>query len=496
MSKTDIVLINPAASHGIYGALGQTLVAVEPPTWLRLIAAYLRAQGWNVIVIDAEQEKAIAAQVTQRVEIINPTLVGLIVFGHMPSAASQQMFGASEVMRAIKLRNPNRVIVIAGGHVSALPEQVLHDESVDFAIKGEGPISFDWLLRDNPHNDTYLGYAPGLVWRTSEGEIVVNPSARALNPNKDLTDQGWDFTPPANYVSHNWQALGYDGAQRLPYASVITSFNCPHHCGFCQIHTPFGGPGYKTRSAENVVNEIEILVRDHGVHFIKFVDEMYLLKPSHYLPIAEGLIERGLGDKINIWCYGRVDSVKPDTLNLLRRSGVRWIALGIESGNADVRDGADKRLRTDDIVGIVRTIQTADISVVGNFMFGFMDDDLASMQQTLDLALECLPEWANFYTTMALPGSKLYDQAIAEGWTLPSDYRGWSQHNKYCRPLDTRHVSAAQVLRFRDEAFRAYFSAPTYQDMIRAKFGEAAVAHIEEMLSYKLERDLLKDAAE
>jgi radical SAM superfamily enzyme YgiQ (UPF0313 family) len=276
---------------------------------------------------------------------------------------------------------------------------------------------------------------------------------------------------------------------------VITSFNCPYRCNFCNIATPFGGSGYKTRSAESVVDEIEMLHRDHGVYFIKFVDEMYLLKPSHYVPIAEKLYERGLGDKINIWCYGRVDSVKPETLTLLRNSGVRWIALGIESGDADVRDGADKRLRTSDIVGTVREVQNHDISVIGNFMFGFRDDNLGTMQATLDLALECLPEWANFYCTMALPGSRLYEQALAEGWTLPSEWRGFSQHNRHTRPLDTKYVSATEVLRFRDAAFKTYFTSPRWREMARAKFGPAAIEHVDEMLSYELPRDLLKEPA-
>jgi anaerobic magnesium-protoporphyrin IX monomethyl ester cyclase len=440
--------------------------------------------------------------VARRIEQINPKLVALVVFGHMPSAASQQMFGAHEVAVAIKALNSNRIIAIAGGHVSALPEQVLRNEPVDYAVRGEGPATFSALLTALTESfgvrppTSILRGIPGLVWWNDHRNIEVNPAATALDPDTDLADQGWQFTPPARYVAHNWHSLGYQLAERRPYASVITSFNCPHRCTFCQIHTPFGGSGYKTRSTVNVVDEIEMLVRDHGVHFIKLVDEMYLLKPSHYLPIAQGLIDRGLGDKINIWCYGRVDSVKPDTLDLLRRSGVKWIALGIESGDPDIRDGADKRLRENDIVGIVRTIQAHDISVVGNFMFGFMDDDLVSMQRTLNLALDCLPEWANFYCTMALPGSQLYDQAVAEGWTLPIDYRGWSQHNRHSRPLDTKYLSAAQVLAFRDAAFRAYFGSANYQTMIRRKFGYDAVSQVNEMLTYKLERDLLKEPAE
>jgi radical SAM superfamily enzyme YgiQ (UPF0313 family) len=170
---------------------------------------------------------------------------------------------------------------------------------------------------------------------------------------------------------------------------------------------------------------------------------------------------------------------------------MRWLALGIESGSALVRDGAGKRLRRNDIVEVVRTIQRAGINVIGNFMFGLRDDTLETMQQTLDLALECRPEFANFYSAMAYPGSQLYDRALAEGWTLPATWRGFSQHNDDCRPLDTEYVSGADVLRFRDHAFRAFFSNRGYRDHLAQRFGAAALDEIDKMLSYKLTRRLL-----
>lgn len=482
----DIVLVNPQAAHGIYGVLAKALIAVEPPTWLRLIAACLRTAGWRVAVIDGERDKTSAQAVSQHVERLNPRFVALITFGHTPSAATQQMFGTREVATAIKTRNSDRKLVVVGGHVSALPVRTLEEEPIDFAVVGEGPVTLRGLLEG-----LALTMIPGLVWRRDDGQIVVNRRAESLDLVTDLVNQGWDLTPPTNYISHNWHAFGE--GQRSPYASIVTSFNCPYACSFCQIRTPFGAPGYKTRAPETIVDEIEMLVHEHGVRLIKFSDEMYLLKPSHYLPIAQGLIDRNLGDKINCWVYGRVDSVKSDTLDVLRRSGVRWIALGIESGDPDVRDGAEKRLRQVDIVGVVRRVQAAGIAVVGNFMFGFENDTLATMRATLDLALECLPEWANFYCTMALPGSKLYNKVFQERpGDLPPSWQAYSQHATQTVPLRNAHLTAAEILDFRDRAHATYFSSPRYLAMLRKKFGHAAVMTVERMLSHRLERDLLR----
>ena len=55
--------------------------------------------------------------------------------------------------------------------------------------------------------------------------------------------------------------------------------------------------------------------------------------------------------------------------------------------------------------------------------------------------------------------------------------------------------SAAEVLRFRDEAFNEYFANDVYLDMVSRKFGDDTRRHIEEMASVGLRRKLLEEVA-
>jgi anaerobic magnesium-protoporphyrin IX monomethyl ester cyclase len=180
-------------------------------------------------------------------------------------------------------------------------------------------------------------------------------------------------------------------------------------------------------------------------------------------------------------------------LEKLRKAGFQWLALGIESGSEMVRDGADKAFDQDEIKGIVRMIQSAGIKVAGNFIFGLPDDDMESMQATLDLALELNCEYANFYSAMAYPGSPLYAMAVTNGWPLPESWAGYSQHSYDCRPLPTEKVSAAEVLRFRDRAFHDYFEGKRYLDMVTQQFGWDTRKHIEEMAEHRLKRRLVEE---
>lgn len=493
----DLVIVNPGAAHGImgghavYGDLGRDLIAVEPPLWCRLIAGYVRDRGFSVAILDAEAWGYAPLDVAALVEKTEPRLICIAVFGHQPSASTQQMHGAGLTAKAIKNCMPWQKIIMVGGHVAALPERTLREETIDYACNGEGPATVVGLLEDRGENDI-----PGLVWRAIEGDdntITVNKPA-PLIPVAELHGNAWDLLPMAAYRAHNWQCFGDLGA-RQPYASIYTSLGCPYRCTFCCIQSPFSpelnGNRYRMRTPESVGSEIWQLYTDYGVKTFKVVDEMFILNERHYTEIAERLIGTGIADDLNIWAYSRIDTVKEGHLSLLRKAGFRWLALGIESGSAHVRDGANKRMKNDDIVGVVRRIQAAGINVIGNYIFGLSDDDRQSMQSTLDLALECNTEFANFYSAMAYPGSALYSQALASGAVLPQTWSGYSQHNSDCRPLDTLHVSAKEVLAFRDQAFQTYFSNPKYQEMVERKFGPATLQHVRGMLKYQLKRKLL-----
>jgi anaerobic magnesium-protoporphyrin IX monomethyl ester cyclase len=487
----DVVLVNPGGRERVYQQLGNELTAIEPPLWCRLIAGYVRDRGFTVTIIDSEAEGWGPQHVAARIADLNPTLVGMVVFGHQPSASTQMMVGAAEGCRAIKDVLPDCPILIVGGHVSALPERTLREEPVDFACKGEGPVTVVQLLAQLRQDQPDLTAVEGLVWWDDE-TVRINPSATLISDlDADLHGDVWDMLPMGRYRAHNWQCFG-DLSGRQPYASIYTSLGCPYKCSFCCINAPFDANRYRMRRPEAVVAEVDRLYRTYGVKTFKIIDEMFVLNERHVFAICDGLIALGYSDQLNFWAYSRVDTVKPHMLGKLRKAGIRWLALGIESGSKHVRDGSDKRLKYEDIVTVVRDIQKAGINVIGNYIFGLPDDSVETMRETLELAKEVNCEFANFYSAMAYPGSQLYAMAIAQGWALPEAWSGFSQHSYDCQPLPTEFASAAEVLKFRDEGFHEYFANPRYLDMVTQRFGWETRRHIEDMAVHRLKRRLLE----
>lgn len=496
MSSLDLLLINPGGREKVYQQLGNDLTAIEPPLWCRLIAGYARDRGFSVEILDSEALNMGTERVAKAVAEKAPRLAVMVVFGHQPSASTQMMVGAGDACRAIKAERAEQPLLIVGGHVSALPERTLADEAVDFVCKGEGPVTVVQLLEAlkgaEPGAEPEWSAVEGLVWRGQDGQAVVNRSAPLIaDMDGDLHGNAWDLLPMDRYRAHNWQCFG-DLGGRMPYASIHTSLGCPYKCSFCCINAPFDANRYRMRSPANVVAEIDHLYRTYGVKTFKIIDEMFVLNERHVFAICDGLIDLGYADQLNFWAYSRVDTVKPHMLEKLRKAGIRWLALGIESGSKHVRDGSDKRLKYEDIVTIVRQIQQAGISVIGNYIFGLPDDTLATMRETLDLAKELNCEFGNFYSAMAYPGSQLYTLAVEQGWELPETWSGYSQHSFDCRPLPTETLSAAQVLQFRDQAFHEYFENPRYLSMVAQRFGWETADHVKDMAKHKLRRKLLE----
>jgi radical SAM superfamily enzyme YgiQ (UPF0313 family) len=237
---------------------------------------------------------------------------------------------------------------------------------------------------------------------------------------------------------------------------------------------------------ESIIAQIDILVKEYGVKNIKFADEIFVLNKEHVAGICDLIIERGYD--LNIWCYARVDSWDQELLVKMKKAGINWVCLGIESGSARVRDNVQKRYKHEDIFRAVNAFKKAGIYIIANYLLGLPEDDLETMNATLDLAIELNCEFANFYCAMAYPGSELHKQSIAENLPLPKSWSGYSQHAYDSLPLPTKYISGSDVLRFRDQAFNRYFSNEKYLEMIEKIFGAHVVDHINNMTSHKLER--------
>jgi radical SAM superfamily enzyme YgiQ (UPF0313 family) len=507
----DVLFISPGNSTGVYQALADDYAAIEPPTWTLLLAEACRSKGYKVGLIDANAEQLSGDQVVDQINNYNPRLICFVVYGQNVNAGTVSMSGAVYLSEFIKREGISIPIAYLGSYIQAVPIKTLNDElSIDFGFTNEGVYSLLNILSESKIDINNLGHIKGLVWRQN-GIPKINPSEKVVPNDRmdiDLPGYAWDLLPFKEYPLDLYRApmwhAEYDQNKRSPYAAIQTSLGCQFGCDFCMINIlnrsdeeEIGVAGnyslMRHWTPEFIIKEFDKLV-ELGVHTIKITDEMFLLNRKYYVPLCEMLRDRGYGKFLRMWAYSRVDTVRrPDLLELVREAGIKWLALGIESGDKTVRLEVSKGKFEDvDINKVIQQVHDADIEVMANYIFGLPGDTKESMRKTLDLSKElCTFGW-NAYATMALPGSKLYKDAIEKNTPLPDTYEGYSFHGYETLPLPTATLTAAEVLEFRDKAFEEYHSNPLFLEKIKNKFGQVAVDNILDMLKVKLKRKIVK----
>ncbi len=426
----DILLVNPNSRINSYGALADELAAIEPPFWAGLMADDFKKKGKEVAILDAEAEGFDFAQTVSRIKEIGAGQNILVAMGVNPSASSTPKMTVVDAIYKI-LAFHGTPTFITGLHPMALP---------DIRTK---------------------------FWHPHQGLSVP-----------------WELLPMEKYRAHNWHCFG--GIPRSPYATVYTSFGCPYSCSYCNIHTLYDTPKVQSRDLSEVLAEVDLLVNRYGVKNIKIMDELFTVNRYNVMQICDGLIERNYG--LNIWVYARVDTVSTQMLDKMKRAGMNWLGIGFESAVLAVREAVGKKYMDFEQEATIRQIRDAGIHIAANIIFGLPDDSLATMQRTLDWVEAHNFEYVNFYCATAYPGSELYKQQANPS----QDWNTYAQLSSEFVPLPTKYLSSAEILAFRDNAFRHYFSRPAYLTMMERKFGDKAVADIRRMLERKMERSLLR----
>lgn len=492
MHKKDILLINVGGTKKkVYQDLSKDYSAVDTPFWAALTAGYLRKNGFNVGLLDANAENLNFDETVDRIEKESPRYIAIICYSQQANVATPIMVGVGELCRKIKNRIHGRNLVLTGWHPSALPARTLQDEACDFVVQGEGFYSLRDLLSGKP-----IEQIPGLWWRENDS-IMQNGRAKNIDDlTGELSEVAWDLLPmdQNRYRAFNWMCLG-DLQSRNRFASLFTSLGCPYHCSFCAIHATYGERKLRCWSPEWVLDQLTLLANRYNVKHINLHDELFIFKRDHYMAIADGIIANGLF--LNIAAFARVDildKLTTEELALIKRAGFNWFKLGIESCNSEIlRHSAKGNFNRESVLRVVEKTKDVGINLCANFMFGLPGDTMETMQENLDFAMKLQCAFPSFFCTMAIPGSDLYAEAISKNIPLPASWLGYASQGYDFEPLPTDSLSAADVLRFRDHAFNTYFSDPGYLEMIAQKFGVESRMHIEGMTAIKLKRRILGD---
>ena len=509
----DIIFIVPNNSNVTYQQLSNKYSAIETPTWALLLAESCRKKGFQVSILDTLAEQLNDKEALIRIEKNKPKLICFVVYGQNVNAGTTNMSGATRLANYLKKNNCNSLISFIGSHVQALPKETLEKEkSIDFVFLNEGVYALWNILSLNKINLDTINDINGIAYRKKDEIVINNPEKIVPNERMDIDLPGyaWDLLPfkkkPLDlYRSPMWHAE-YKEEHRTPYAAIQTSLGCQFKCSFCMINlinkdnsdevgVASNHSGMRHWSPEFIIKEFDKLF-NYGVTTIRIVDEMFLLNPKYYVPLCNLLVERNQNDTLKMWAYSRIDTVRrEDILKLVRSAGIKWLCLGIESGDKKVRlEVAKGKFEDVDVEKVIKQVHDAGIEVMANYIYGLPGDTNETIEKTFQLSQKLNTLGWNTYAAMALPGSELFKNALKNNIKLPDSYEGYSFHSYSTQPLPTENLSAAEILKFRDEKFIEYHTNSNFLDKIEKKFGRVARKNVTEMTKIKLKRKIIEES--
>lgn len=404
MGKKVILFYPRTEKHNIYPHL---------PLPVLSIASDLLNSGFRVEIIDERLEPDYKKRILKNSNDIS--LFGVSVM------TGYQIKGGLEASRFIKSLDRKIPVVWGGWHVSMVPEQTLRNPDIDAGVIGPGEGSLQQLMEKIDVRG--LDYSELIL--DKEDKMIVGPIQENFDRLQPISRSALGLVNISDYIHPS------DFGIRTIF--WVTSRGCPFKCGFCCSLKV-----YKKKwiglGADIVIDDLQWLVKEHGINGVNFVDTNFFVDKNRILDIAGGMIERRLSLK---WAASvRVDQINlfdKHMLELLKKSGCAKLLVGAESGSKEALDLIDKNIDVEDVYRMSDLLAQAGMIAEIYVMAGFPLDPDRDLRETLLLVKKIKKLFPNHQFTSFLytpyPGTPMFDLALSKGLKMPSSLEGWVDWN-------------------------------------------------------------------
>lgn len=339
---------------------------IRPPLNLIYLASYVAAKGMSCRVLDANNAEYSMDRMMQEIETLQPRALGVSFY------QSTQEEGL-KLCRQVKARWPGIRTIGGGPLVTTSYAELLAGGEVDVAVLGEGEETlYELLQEDGPP----LSEVAGIAYVNEQGQVVKSKPRAAIAELDELPFLDYSFVDLDRY----WVFQEQTDVPRSIF--MTTSRGCAYKCTFCA--TPALWPGAVRRySAKRVVDEIRYQRDVNGIVNISFLDDSFFANK----PWLREFFERVEPLGITYGCIGRADHLTEREVLALKRTGCRYVALGVESGVQGRQKTMKKLLNLERVKETVRLLGLHGIYNKCFFMLGFPDETLAEMAETINFAV-------------------------------------------------------------------------------------------------------------
>jgi radical SAM superfamily enzyme YgiQ (UPF0313 family) len=383
-----------------------------------LLATIMRNRGYDVRVYIEDIHP-----VDMR-EVLSADLVGISAI----TSTAPQSYRLADQVRAA-----GGIAVLGGTHTSFLPEEGL--EHADFVIRGEGEFAFQELV-DALERGEGFERIQNLSYRV-QGRCVHNPERPKI--------ANLDVNPIPDYsLITGWKPGGV--------VSIATSRGCPFSCTFCSVPGMYGH-AFRTHSIERVLEELEL--HRHSVYTF-FADDIFTANKRRVKELLRRMIARDLTPS---WgAQVRTETVDdPELLQLMRDSNCFNVYVGFESINPRTLKLFQKKQDLAKIERAIERFHAHGIKIHGMFVIGSDEDDLETIDATVEFALRRDIDSVQFMILTPIPGSPDWDQLYARGDRYVIT-RNWSLYDGHHTVHQPRRMSPYELQMAAIKAMARFYS--------------------------------------
>ena len=320
----------------------------------------------------------------------------------------------SSYKMAERVRKLGIKTVIGGAHATFMTDEAL--QYCDFVVRKEGQVTILELV-DALEKGTGFEHIKGLSYRGPDGGAIHNED------RPPCTQKEYEALPHPNLKL----IVGYENMQPIP---IMTQWGCPHRCKFCSVWGMFGGK-VRYRPIEAVLDDLEQYSSQTKIFFY---DDNFVMDRKRTKKLLRGMIDR---DLTPTWsAQMRAEAVlngkkrDDELLQLMKDSGCNVVYCGFESANEATLQAYNKRQNVEEVRKSVRAFHDYGIHVHGMFVVGGDTDNVHTLQQTADFALQNNIDSVQLLIFTPWPGSELSQQMMEQGRLITPD---WSLYDgQYC----------------------------------------------------------------
>ena len=374
------------------------------PTGLAQIASHLRNNGFtDVGLLDINGLRLDIEEALQHITDSGPDVIG--ISGLITTYRFQK-----DLVGRLRKSGFKGTIISGGGCATSVSEYMRKSADIDIFAIGEGEhtmLELAIALRDK----TALSEVAGIVYKDATEYIATSP--RTNDNNLDLLPfPAYDLLPVDNYAVNNiWgdkkaknKYEGFDKYEVKRDMNVISSRGCPFSCNYC--YHLFGRGKYRFRSAENIIEEVNLLKDKYDIDFISFVDDNMLTNKNRMVEFCALMESTGVK-----WaCLGRVDDITNEYVKRLKGAGCLGIGFGFESGSLAILKNMDKKATLEQGIKAVDVIRNNDIYANGTFILGYPGENWETVKETKAFC-EKIEIQQHFFFATPYPGTTLWDIA-------------------------------------------------------------------------------------